>query len=178
MKINKPDLSSLSRLFPVGWPWADTLTYAGLGLGVSVLAAFALFANRYGRALDALYQWNDSITERVLIPGALVPPFPEVLGPTLLAFGPAALCWVLLPVLLWLYHRRESRSDYLMRRLPQRWELARRCLAGPALLLACTLLAAGILFGLLFLWYQTATPAGHFPPDVWAMTGGYGNAGM
>ena len=63
MKIKKPDLSPLSRLFPVGWPWADTLTYAGLGLGVSALAAFALFANRYGRALDALYQWNDSTSQ-------------------------------------------------------------------------------------------------------------------
>ena len=178
MKIKKPDLTPLARLFPVGWPWGNTLMYGGTVLGLSALAALCIFANRYGRALDALYECDQWREERVLIRDALMVPFPEALGPALLALGPAALCCVLLPILLWLFHRQESRSDYLMRRLPQRWELARRCLAGPALLLACTLLAGLLLFALFFLWYQTATPAGHFPPDIWAMTGGQGYVGM
>ena len=99
MKIKKPDLTPLARLFPVGWPWGNTLMYGGTVLGLSALAALCIFANRYGRALDALYEWDQWREERVLIRDALMVPFPEALGPALLALGPAALCCVLLPIL-------------------------------------------------------------------------------
>ena len=58
----------------------------------------------------------------------------------------------------YLYHYQGSRSIYLMRRLPDRWELLRRCIALPL----CGALAA-LLTGLLItlLWagiYLLATP--------------------
>ena len=59
-----------------------------------------------------------------------------------------------------------------MRRLPQRWELWRRCLAGPlAGALGC-LLAAGLTLLLCLLCYWFQTPAACRAADLWAMTGG------
>lgn len=162
---------SLSRLFPMGWPWQNEIILTAAALGLSTLTAMGLFMSRFTPALDDLYQRAYG-QEPVLIPGKLVPPYPQVLGNALLGFGLVALCLILLPIGHFLWHRWGARSDYLMRRLPRRQELAKRCIAGPALLLVITALTGLVMFGLLFLWYQAATPAGHLPPDVWARTGG------
>ena len=162
---------SLSRLFPMGWPWQNEIILTAAALGLSALTAMGLFLSRFSPALDDLYQ-RAYDQEPVLIPGRLVPPYPQVLGNALLGFGLVALCLILLPIGHFLWHRWGARSDYLMRRLPRRQELAKRCVTGSALLLVITALAGMVMFGLLFLWYQAATPAGHLPPDVWARTGG------
>lgn len=162
---------SLSRLFPMGWPWQNEIILTAAALGLSTLTAMGLFMSRFTPALDDLYQRAYG-QEPVLIPGKLVPPYPQVLGNALLGFGLVALCLILLPIGHFLWHRWGARSDYLMRRLPRRQELAKRCVTGSALLLVITALTGLVMFGLLFLWYQAATPAGHLPPDVWARTGG------
>lgn len=162
---------SLSRLFPMGWPWQNEIMLTAAALGLSTLTAMGLFLSRFTPALDDLYQRAYG-QEPVLIPGKLVPPYPQVLGNALLGFGLVALCLILLPIGHFLWHRWGARSDYLMRRLPRRQELAKRCVTGSALLLVITALTGLVMFGLLFLWYQAATPAGHLPPDMWARTGG------
>lgn len=162
---------SLSRLFPMGWPWQNEIILTAAALGLSTLTAMGLFMSRFTPALDDLYQRAYG-QEPVLIPGKLVPPYPQVLGNALLGFGLVALCLILLPIGHFLWHRWGARSDYLMRRLPRRQELAKRCVTGSALLLVITALTGLVMFGLLFLWYQAATPAGHLPPDMWARTGG------
>ena len=162
---------SLSRLFPMGWPWQNEIILTAAALGLSTLTAMGLFLSRFTPALDDLYQRAYG-QEPVLIPGRLVPPYPQVLGNALLGFGLVALCLILLPIGHFLWHRWGARSDYLMRRLPRRQELAKRCVTGSALLLVITALTGLVMFGLLFLWYQAATPAGHLPPDMWARTGG------
>lgn len=161
---------SLSRLFPLGWPWQNEIMAAACALALSALTALSLFAYQFGKALDSLYYGTRPY--RQLAPGTMVPPYPQVLGSALLGFGLVALCLILMPIGHFLWHRWGSRSDYLMRRLPRRQELAKRCIAGPALLLVITILTGLVLFGLFFIWYQAATPAGHLPPDVWAVTGG------
>lgn len=162
---------SLSRLFPMGWPWQNEIMLTAAALGLSALSALALFLSRFTPALDDLYQRAYG-QEPVLIPGRLVPPYPQVLGNALLGFGLVALCLILLPIGHFLWHRWGARSDYLMRRLPRRQELAKRCVTGSALLLVITALTGLVIFWLFFLWYQAATPVGHLPPDVWARTGG------
>lgn len=162
---------SLSRLFPMGWPWQNEIMLTAAALGLSALTAMGLFLSRLTPALNALYERTFQ-DELVLVPGRLVPPYPQIFGNALLGFGLVALCLILLPIGHFLWHRWGARSDYLMRRLPRRQELAKRCVTGSALLLVITVLMGLVMFGLLFLWYQAATPAGHLPPDVWARTGG------
>ena len=67
-----------------------------------------------------------------------------------------------------LYHRQGgSRTDYLMRRLPDRWEYLRRCLALPGLGCAAALVLAVLLWTLYFWMYLRFTPAGCLPPEQW-----------
>lgn len=166
----KTKLDFLARLFPLGWPWNNEVMGAAGAEGISALTAFVLFAHRFGQATDRLYSGTGP--ERHLVPGAFVPAYPQVLGNAMILFGVTALALALLSIAHFLFHRQGARSDYLMRRLPQRWELAKRCLAGTAVLLAATALIAALLFVLFFICYLALTPAGHLPPDVWAMTGG------
>lgn len=166
----KHKLAGLSRLFPLGWPWDNELIGAACAQGISALTALCLFSYRFHQAADGLYLGVGP--ERQLVSGARMPPYPLVLGNAMILFGVTALCLALLAVAHYLWHRHGARSDYLMRRLPRRWELAKRCLGGSALLLACTALIAAVVFGLCFIWYLCLTPAGCLPPDVWAGTGG------
>lgn len=162
--------NALSRLFPLGWPWENEVLLTVCAWGLSALISLALFTWRFNESLDALYEHVRG--ELVLIPGSQVPPYPQVLGTALLFFALTALCLALLACIHFFWHRWGARSDYLMRRLPRRWELEKRCLSGSALLLVCTGLIAAAMFWICFNWYLSATPAGHLPPDIWAATGG------
>ena len=66
------------------------------------------------------------------------------------------------------YHFKGSKSIYLMRRLPDRWELHRRCLTLP-IAMAVFFLLMGFVMLLLFFWaYFAAVPAQYIQPDQWA----------
>lgn len=144
----------------VGWTWMAVVVFTGF---------WVAFGSGYAPALEALYQYAPL---KVLVPGRTVPPFLPLYARGLRCvpvFGLATL-WTALQN--YLGHFQGSRSIYLMRRLPQRWELARRCLAEPLLTLA-GVWAVYVLTGVTcFIYYWFRTPAGCLPPDVWAWTGG------
>lgn len=150
-------------LAPLGLGGRLTAKWFACGGGAAICISWAGFLNAYYNARSMLYSW-----ER-LVPGAVMQPFYEILGNTLSIFGIAALC--MLPLALWhyYYHYQDSRSIYLMRRLPKRGELWRRCLALPLLgLTACALLAVLHLF-LYFAVYQFCTPPQCLQPNQWWM---------
>ena len=160
----KPDLS---RLYPLGWPWQRELRYTGLALGFAALYAFFRFVFPMQQAINQLYQLQGQ--KRVLIPGAVVPPFPALYQGAAAGFVLVALCLILLPIFHYRWHYQGSRSIYLMRRLPNRWELHRRCLALPLAALAiCPVLALALrlaCFGI----YLALTPDGCLPAGGWAL---------
>ena len=93
-----------------------------------------------------------------------MPPFAGLLSHTMLGFQILAVFLVLAAAGNYLSHYLETRSIYLMRRLPDRWDLWRRCLALPAAGLAgCAVLALALL-GLCFAVYRLYTP--------WELTAG------
>ena len=75
----------------------------------------------------------------------------------------AALAMVALAAWHYGLHFRDSKSIYTMRRLPQRWELAKRCLTVPALAAAAYLTEAAVLLAIDFAIYRLATPAQALP---------------
>ena len=168
MKIRLPDLS---RLFPLGWPWQATCQAWTGSLVVSALGAVCFFLYRFQGAKEALYIPGPDMLP-VLDPEARIAPFPQIFGNALFGFWVVALCLLLLPIFHYLWHGQGSKSIYLMRRLPRRSELWRRCLAGPAVLLGLTLLAGALTLLLCFACYRSLTPAGHLPEDLWAGIGG------
>ena len=159
----------LARLFPAGWPWQTTVEVTLCALLVSWCSAVLGFLIHFDEAKIPLYV---SLSERILDRSTPIAPFAMIFGRGLLGFWIVALCLALLPLFHYLWHWQGSKSIYLMRRLPRRGELWRRCLAGPAVLLALTLLAAALAVLLCILLYQTLTPAGHLPENPWEGIGG------
>ena len=70
----------------------------------------------------------------------------------------------------YLWHYQGGRSIYRMRTLPQRFELARRCLSAPAAALGRCVLAAVAVAVLCALYYRVFTPAGLLPAH-WLLGG-------
>ena len=145
-----------SRLFPPGADWRREVRRTLQALGAAIAWSLTFFL-RYISAHGALYRVVNS--RRVLIPGAVMQPFSEVLGPSLWGFALAAIAGAGLAALHYASFYRGSRSVYLMRRLPDPLEWHRRCLALPcACIIACAALAAA-LWGLFYLFYLNVTPA-------------------
>ena len=96
-----------------------------------------------------------------------MPPFSLLLGPSLYGFWVSALAMVPLAGYFWALHTRLSHSVYLMRRLPDRWELARRCLALPVLAALFFLGLSLALWLLDFAIYWTLTPDRFLPSSLW-----------
>lgn len=159
----------LARLFPAGWPWQTTVEVTLCALLVSWCSAVLLFLIHFDEAKIPLYI---SLSDRILDRSTPIAPFAVIFGRGLLGFWIVALCLVLLPLFHYLWHWQGSKSIYLMRRLPRRGELWRRCLAGPAVLLALTMLAAALALLLCILLYLALTPAGHLPENPWKGIGG------
>jgi len=125
---------------------------------MTLSAIFALFSflNRYTDALGDLYDRIDD--KHVLIPGAVMPDFVDVLGQSLLGFLIVCTLMIAAAVMHYAYHFHESKSIYTMRRLPRRWELHRRCLTLPAAGILLSTLAAFALLLLFYAAYMTLTP--------------------
>lgn len=151
--MRKPDFS---RCAPPGFDLRFEAQFFLTGLAASALYS-SLYLLRLFHALDNLYAWNDK-NLRVLLPDAAMPAFAELLEDSFSWFGILALVAAAFAVWHYAYHRIGTRSIYLMRRLPDRWELHRRCLTLPTLELACCAVCALVLFWLYFGLYALLTP--------------------
>lgn len=144
---------SWDKFFPVGLDWGRELRWLAAGLAASVLWAL-------GPLLRMTEAWSAIRRYASIAVGSLgiMPPFNDIMGYGLAGFPILWLCLGALAVWHYVYHRRGSRADYTMRRLPNPWELHLRCLALPVTGIVVTLaLARGIY--LLYWWmYLTFTP--------------------
>ena len=129
----------LSRLLPPGQDWRKSLygLLACWGLG----ALYSLrFLFEWGSLRRALYR------NGVLLPHAVMADFAAIFRPIGGAFTVFALLYLLAGVgTLLAYERRGARSDYTLRRLPQRFERLRRLTAFPLLACLATLLLCFLL---------------------------------
>ncbi len=142
---------------PPGFPFSSELTYFTVGILCATLYSLR-FVLDYWNARHALFRQNPLTGEWVLEEGARIAPFSEILGSALTGFLILACGLLVFVVLHYQSHFHGSRSIYLMRRLPDRWELHRRCLVGPVLGILCCVVTAGILLLLYFAVYRFATP--------------------
>ena len=106
----------LEKLLPPNVSASSVRNTAGLSLAGVTLISFADFMSRYSHALDKLYgqAWN----ARVLIPGAVIDPYSQLIGFTVLVFAVLTAVALASAALMAASFRQGSRSIYLMRRLP------------------------------------------------------------
>lgn len=97
----------------------------------------------------------------------VMPTFREIFSWSFLGFWIFLLAMAALAVFHVAYHYQGgSRPVYLMRRLPDRWEYRRRCLALPAAGALCALVVMAILLGIYLAVYLNCTPA-QCLPEPW-----------
>lgn len=162
--INRIKLD-FEKMVPLGMEYKGLVRFfIGGFLMVSIGSVF-LFLNRFMECKNSLYYYR--ATKRILIDGAIMPDFKEILGGCLLGFGVIILCMAAVAVYHYLYHFQGSKSIYLMKRLPQRWELLKRCLMLPVIsILIC--LTTALLLLLVFYWYYMGnTPPECLEPGQW-----------
>ena len=165
----------LLRLFPPGFAYKRELTAAGVCLTLCFCFSLGFFAS-FQSAKAQLY---DVLLDRtlVLIPGAVMPDFCDIVLGHMKLFPAAWAASIFLACVNYAYHFQGSKSIYLMRRLPRKSELYRRCLAFPLIFATAALLLAALLMMLYLLYYMAATPAKCLAPNQFskllaALTGG------
>lgn len=143
------------RYFPAGYDPSTELKWALAGWLISVFWSM-VFLVRYFSELQSRLEWE----KEYLNPrnGIFIPTFPELTRNCFLGFGIVIAFLILAVVLHYRWHYNGSRSIYLMRRLPDRFELTRRCLTFPIAAIIVCLLTAVILFFLYFALYAFYTP--------------------
>ncbi len=154
--MKKPDLSPL---VPPGVNGATEVHWTLIGVGLSVAAGLLGFLFRLNQHCRRA-RWD---LETTGIPGE-IGTFRVILDGNLFCFALVNLAMAGMLLYHIDLHYRGSRSIYLMRRLPQRWELLRRCAALPLLGLLCSVLVWGLLQPLLFWMYLTIPPRSFLPP--------------
>lgn len=156
---------NFDRLVPPGTDWRKEGRLILWGLLLSFLFSLGFFADFLSER-RALFVWNG--LENVLRKDALMPDFVRMLGGALSGFPVLAVSMLGLAAGHYAAHYQGSKSIYLMRRLPSRWELHRRCLTLPAAGLLLALLTASLLLALYYGVYMAFTPAPCLTPDQWA----------
>lgn len=151
----------LRPLLPVGMDARRILRR----LSAAFLAAFLLSLGAplcilSQRAL--LFETVDGVS--LYQPGRMMPDYHAIASGWLVLFPAIALSMPLLAAWFYVQHWQDSRSIYTMRRLPDRWELHRRCLTVPAATALLALLAGFVLLMLDYLFYLAAAPEGSVPP--------------
>lgn len=167
------------RLCDLVPPWASGKVHLALcltGLGIATFCSFCFFLSQYEMALDLLYVFPSET--RILEPGAQMTYFVNLInskGHVTNFFSQAVFFPFVLVILgaicLAVYNfggfHSGSKSHYLMRRLPNRWEYHRRCLALPLMTILASLILIPLLLGLYYAIYILFTPEQCLQPDQW-----------
>ena len=146
---------------PAGLSAGRELKWIASGWALSLLWSLN-FVLRYLPHREKLFDWVGG--KRVLMPGAVMTDFCELMPGLMAGFGVVAACMAVLAVYHYFYHYQGSRSIDLMRRLPNRWELWRRCLALPAAAALASGLLALVLTAVYYAVYALCTPAACLTP--------------
>ena len=128
----------------------------GIGIGGSLY-----FLIKYFSARSDLFGYINGKLQR--IPNRRMLPFEELLSGTFTIMAIMALGFVIMAVMFYLYHYQGCRSIYTMKRLPDRWQLWRRCLTLPVVFLLLAAVSTLVLTGLYYLLWRFATPADALP---------------
>lgn len=163
----KPRKFDLRRYAPPGLELAMEGQMLFGGLLLSLLFSLS-FLFRYSENYNDLYYWKEGTERvRVWIEGAIMPDFVVILGHALTGFWITATVMLSLIAVHYGYHHQGSKSVYLMRRLPDRWERHRRCLTLPILAALLALACGFVMLHLYFLLYMSVTPEQCLTPCQW-----------
>ena len=150
---NTEERSWLEPYAPLGINLAKEVMVFVVCMTAACMYSF-LYIVEYVCARDELYDFVNE--KKVIIEGAKMAPFSDLLGNHLLGFVIVMLAMVGICIYHYAYHYMDSKVVYLMKRLPSKWEMHKRCLILPiaGILVAAVFMAAlwGIYYGIYLLF--------------------------
>lgn len=155
--MKKIDFSSY---LPLGFEWKyERRLFIG-GIILSVLYG-SLFFIRLDNAWGQLFElvWKDGkIVRNGVMEGAVMRDFVDLLHNALFGFLIVGLCMAAFVVIHYVHHYQGSKSIYVMKRLPDKWELHRRCVTLPLIGIVICLVTAFLFLLLCYGVYMKVTP--------------------
>ncbi len=155
---------------PAGIDYHQELKWVVSGLIISTLFSLK-YLIALGNEYDRLFQYVHF--KRILIEGAKMPDYIDILGSSLIGFFIISLASVGLLGYHYLYHYQDSKSIYLMRRLPNRFELLKRCISLPVAIILTSLVISFLLLLIYYVIYLIATPDICLTPNQWQKIWGF-----
>ena len=159
--MKKPDFS---RYAPLGMnltAFKNLLIWGGIA---SVFWSFSFITNLTDN-LSKLYRTVHD--KKVLRDGAIMPDFAELMEFVLIGFLVITVIMLVFIAYNYAYHRQGSKSIYLMRRLPNSWELHKRCITLPIAAVFICIIAAFIMLCIYYWIYMAVTPEECLTPGQW-----------
>ncbi|MDF2656212.1 MAG: hypothetical protein K0R19_2686 [Bacillota bacterium] len=156
--------SKMESLVPAGIDLQQELKWIRILLTASFLYSF-IFLLALSNAYQGLFIYVAK--KKVLMDGAIMPDFVKLLGNSLAGFLITVLSMIGILLYHYLYHFQGSKSIYLMKRLPDRWELWKRCLSLPILAALVSFCIAAVLLIVYFGIYLLITPEICLLPNQW-----------
>lgn len=155
--MNKSDekRSWLESYVPLGIPLKQEVRYWGVTMAISTLWCLQ-FLLRYLEYRGSLYEIRGK--RKILLENAKMPNFEYLTKDLFEIFFIVFLFCVLLVIYHYYYHYQGSKMMYLMRRLPNKWELHVRCFTLPVI--GCVIMFAYmcLLRALFYMIYVFFTP--------------------
>lgn len=164
MKLWKRLWESWEKLwkhFPPGYEYEMERNTAGLLLGIAAALSLQYFASLKD-AYEMLY-YVDRFFERKVRPEAVAASFGQLAFPYGSLFLPYFLFLAIMMVYHYLYYYRDTKSIYLMRRLPERGVLVKSCVQAPLLGMAAGALSMAALCLLYYGLYLLVMPGECMP---------------
>lgn len=155
---------NLSNYLPVGFSLKKENTILGFGFGIAIGYSFRFLVN-YLSERGGLYEWRGD--KKLLMPDAIMPDFVDLFQTSLRGYVLLAALILIFIGIHYAYHYQGSKSIYLMRRLPNRMELHKRCLSYPLFCIGLCILLAVLTLFVYFAIYMVFTPKQCLSPDQW-----------
>ena len=163
-------IRKLERYAPPGYELKTELRYILYISVASFLVSFMFFL-RFREAYNLLFDFENGV--KVLLPNAQMPDFETLIKGAFSSFQALSL-WI--SYYIWYHYRYfkvETKSVYLMLRLPNRFEYHMRCWAIPLAFILLSYLAIILLKVVYFTYYLNMIPLTAWPPgqsmNLWSV---------
>ena len=145
--------------FPPGYEYDREIRMIVVWLIASIVYSLRYLTCYYGEYQDLFIYVNVSgVPQRILAEGRKIAPFRDILGYHLYGLVIAVIFLLVFAVLHYCYYFQDSRSIFLVRRLPDRWYVIRTCIVAPAVGILVSLLCMVSLWLIYYEVYMLMTP--------------------
>ncbi len=159
-------VKKFERIIPVGINAKKELTAIIAGLVLAVLRSLFYFDSYYHN-YHQLYEYYSG--KKILVDGRKMTDFYILIDGCFEGFYIATFLLIALIVFHYLYHYKDSKCIYTMKRLPKKSELHKRCITLPLIcILICQIIPALLLL-VYFKHYMATTPPECLVEGQWHM---------